>query len=134
MTNEGLFLCVDEQSLTVSLSPISEELKRRLEDLYRVISYQLLVDIPIICLLAKDSGYPELYPSYHIVPESCWDTVELGSVIVHVNDAFAELALQKPRQQIALADFHTIFAMITDIDALRTFGDAHGLVIGASIC
>ena len=129
--NKGLYTYVGEVGIIVSPEPILSPMRKRLLDSYEVLLFQMLCEKAIICV-SSSTQYPVLYPGTMLVPESDWGTIELENHAVLMNEDFILAYLGKNGVEVTSVDLLTVFEMLIDTEKLLSFGDEHGLTIGAS--
>ena len=136
MSNESLFVQINEFGIIISPDAITADLKTALHDSYEVLVYQILCEKPILCVCTsstrsrKAPKYPTLYPGTVLVPEDCWDNFEVENHAILMNEVFILACLGKPSFEVTFRDLLTVFEILTDTKKLTNFGDEHGLIIG----
>ena len=94
MSNESLFVHINEFGIIISPDTITAELKTALHDSYEVLVYQILSEKPIlgVCTPSTRSRngpkYQTLYPGTVMVPEDCWEDFEVGNHAILMNEVF----------------------------------------------
>ena len=138
ISNESLFIHLNEFGVIISPDAITAELKTALHDSYEVLIYQILCEKPILCVCTSPtrSGngrkYPKLYPGTVLVPEDCWEDFEAENHAILMNEVFVRACLGKPSFEVTFKDLLTVFEILTDIEKLTNFGDEYGLIIGGA--
>ena len=120
--------------LIVSPTPITEAVSRRLQEGYKMLSFQVLSEKPMICVSDKskqgnEPTYPIVYPGTTIVPESEWGRVSIVCETILINNVFVSRLLGKSAYEISLTDLLAVFEVLADTEKLADFGDTHGLII-----
>ena len=136
MSNESLFVHINEFGIIISPDTITAELKTALHEGYEVLAYQILCEKPILCVCTSSTRsrngpkYPTLYPGTALVPEDCWEDFETENHAILMNEVFIRACLGKPRFEVTFRDLLTVFEILTDAEKLTNFGDEYGLIIG----
>ena len=130
ISNENLFVHINEFGIIISPDTITAELKTALHDSYEVLVYQILCEKPILCVCTFPTLYPTLYPGTVLVPEDCWEDFEAENHAILMNEVFISACLGKPSVEATFKDLLTVFEILTDTEKLTNFADEYGLIIG----
>ena len=138
ISNESLFVHINDFGIIISPDTITTELKTVLHDSYEVLAYQILCEKPILCVCTSPTRfqngrkYPTLYPGTVLVPEDCWENFEAENHAILMNEVFFLACLGKPSFEVTFKDLLTVFEILTDPEKLTNFGDEYGLIIGGA--
>ena len=127
--------------LIVSPTPIIEAVSEGLQAGYKLLLFQVLGGMPIVCVCVSDESgrgneftYPIVYPGTTIVPVWEWSDVRIAGETILINDVFVSTFLGKSVCDTSLTDLLGVFEVLADPEQLSDFEDRHGLVIGGVRC
>lgn len=120
--------------LIISPNPIIEAVSKALQAGYKMLSFQVLSEKPMMCACVNEPTYPMVYPGTTLVPVSEWWRVHIAGETILINNVFVSTLLGKSVCTTSRTDLLAVFDVLTDPAKLTDFEDTHGLIIGGVQC